>query len=1005
MNDVAAAPDRASQLNAALAHAQGSQSARKDESCPSCDKQGLAMLVALWAVVPPQNYPASIRENKTYVSHLLAHQFYEGDYLRARPLNKAEAGGSLECSQYVLRRLRQGFVYVYYPDGNHWEIYASQADGRLLRVNLDSPRPMGKGDIACKRFGTGAGTFLLNIDTKAAKSGKVHIGFSDAFWTARVRADVAGSDDLLSGFLKVIDLSNTGNIGSGTFKISDQDIENVVLGFQERPQTDTANREAYARPKSISSKSVYAEMVRINQAFDASGKTTAILLPLQDDIGIATQLNYAKSRAYTDIMGEDDSYTQTDRDKMDAAALLQNIRNGSSEAWSRIEDDINQGEFDTYLQKYIACAEATANYKVFSADYCQWMRQVKSKPYWRLFDAAVEQNGARLCSITTDLYTNCGQTETEFNEILLDALNSEPEKSNDLFWRGAAAADTGLLELLANPTIDKTILDAKKKFGDVKGQLELLGQIKEAKTQTAAANARNWEVLAATLMARSGRLSKAHPKAFRRTMRRIQLLTLQHSGIAVIEAALETDSTGYLRQLRNAYASNPRKINLTPKGTSDRRAVVHLIVGTWTPGQPIPQALQAAASAFAIQPSELPPSTITHVASSPDGAGKLKALVGMNMGIGAVQAFSLISSISNLGADLTTAASSGPNISRISKDIGEASVAALGLWATVTETRALAGQLSNAGAKSARYFELTLKAARLGAIAGTIDGIFQIYDASLLWDKGDTAAAVLRGFSGGTSAASAGTGYMAARLIARQAAAGIAGELAVGAATASGTARAGAVVTAEAPPVALWLGVASGVLFAVSISADLWSKYLTTIPLEKWADRSFLGKNRGKWGAKFKDSKEQLHTLLRELYAIKVDRPSYWDSLLKFEIEVPVWGMASKIDIKLKMKDRIIRWYVYENSNGMTTEASWPLKVAGGDDNDDFAGTGTAKGDGATFTITMGDQSWFEAVKNVLGMNLITPATRMIAGIPSIEVSYWPNSAAYDNFFVDGKGD
>jgi len=262
---------------------------------------------------------------------------------------------------------------------------------------------------------------------------------------------------------------------------------------------------------------------------------------------------------------------------------------------------------------------------------------------------------------------------------------------------------------------------------------------------------------------------------------------------------------------------------------------------------------------------------------------------------------------------------------------------------------------------------------------------------------------VFGGVSVGTSARAALTGYAGTRLIARQAAVGVAVELAAGAATASGAARAGGVLTAEAPPVALWLGVASGVLFAVSISADLYSKYLTTIPLEKWADRSFLGKNRGKWGAAFKDSKEQLHALLRELYAIKVDTPSYWDSLLKFEIEVPVWGMASKIDIKLKMKDRIIRWYVYENSNGTTTEASWPLKIAGGDDNDDFAGTGSAKGEGATFTITMGDQSWFEAVKNVLGMNLITPATRMISGIPSIEVSYWPNAAAYENFFVDGK--
>ena len=1005
MNDLVAPPRPAKPANAALSHAANNPTTGQGESCPSCDKTGLAVLVALWAVIPPQNYPASIRENKNYVNHsAAAAMFGEGSYLTDRPLNRAKAGGSLECSQYVLRRLRKGFLHVYYPSDNQWEVHEVQADGRLLRVNLDSPRPMGKGDAACKRFNTSSSSFLLTVDAKKHKAFK--IGFSDAFWTASIRNKLAGDPMLAAKFMKEVDCSNPASMGGGLHPAQAQMIEDTVLGFQARPQTDTIPQEFYSRPKSIAASTVHGSMVTLNRAFDPSGKVQGVLLPLHDDIGIATQLNFARNRALTDIMGESEAYKEIDRQKMDAAALLDNIRQSSADVWSRIDDDIDLGAFESYLAKYVACAEATANFNVYSADYTGWMDFLSSKPYSTLFDPELPASCAKLAEISAALYVGCGQTKDEFNKVLLKALAENPEDGNHLFWRGAAANDQGVLSLLLDPSIDKTLVDSQKKFDELKGQRELLGEIKAARANAAAANAAHWDQLAALLNSRARRLRDANPKAFRRTMRRIQALTLHHNGMGVLEVALEGDVSGYLRQLRNAASATPnaQNIRITPRNAGQIRALSHLIAASWKPGEPIPAALRDAQVTLGIGADELPPYSVTNIENPKESIAALKKVGALTAGMGALQAFSLFTSLQKLGVDLAEAQASGPNMGRITRDVGEATAALLSVVAVSMELRAITETARNSGAKNARAYGLGVTAARLGMIAAAIEGGFQIYDSTLLWEQGDKTASLLKGVAGGSSIASAGLGYAATRMIARQAAVGIAGEVAASAAAASAVTRGGAVVTVEAPPVALWLSIASIGLFAVSVGADGYSKYFTTIPMEKWADRTFLGKRSGKWGKPFATSKEQLETLLRELYAIKISTPGYFDALLKFEVEVPVWGTESEIDLELKLDGKVLRRYIYKPGGAPIDSPTWQLHVKEGDGKEGFRGTGTAKGQGAVFAIEMGDQSWQEAAKNVV-LGVVTPIARAISGIPSIAVKYSPNTAAHAGFVIDGKSE
>jgi len=1004
MNDLVAPPRPTKPANAALSHAANNPTTGQGESCPTCDKSGLAILVTLWSVIPPQDFPGSFRNNQTYVNHLLSKRLDNG-YLTPRPLNRSKTGESFECSQYVPRRLRKGFLHVYYPGDASWEIYASQADGRLLRVNLDTPRPMGKGDVACKRFNAGSNNLFLRIDAKKHK--QFMIGFSDAFWTKAVRERLVANKDMLALFMKSIDCSAPGsNDSGGLLELDPIYLENGILGFQTRPQTDTVPQEVYKRPKSVPSGDVVTQMAAINRAFDPSGKIGGLFVLLPDDIGIATQLNYAKNQAMTDIMGEGNGYTELDRQKMDAAALLDNIRQSSADVWSRIDDDIDLGAFESYLAKYVACAKATANYNVYSADYTSWMEFVTSKPYSALFDPELPASCAKLGEISADLYVGCGHTKDEFNKILLKALAENPEDGNHLFWRGAAANDQGLVSLLMDPSIDKTLVDSQKKFDEFKGQRELLGQIKAARAGAAAANAAHWDQLAAMLNSRARRLRDANPKAFRRTMRRIQALTLHHNGMGVLELTLEGDVSGYLRQLKNAAsaAPNAQSIRITPRNAGQIKALSQLVAASWKPGEPIPAALRDAQVALGIGADELPPYSVTNIENPKESIAALKKAGALTAGMGALHAFSLFTSLQKLGVDLAQAQASGPNMERITRDVGEATAALLSVVAVSVELRAITETARNGGAKNARAYGLGVRAATLGMIASAIEGGFQIYDSTLLWDQGDEVASMLKGAAGGLSVASAGLGYAATRMIARQAAVGVAGELAAGAAAASAVTRGGAVVTVEAPPVALWLSIASIGLFVVSVGADNYSKYFTTIPMDKWADRTFLGKRSGKWGKPFVTSKEQLETLLRELYAIKISTPGYFDALLKCEVEVPVWGTESEIDLELKLDGKVLRRYIYKPGGTPIDSPTWQLHVKEGDGKEGFRGTGTAKGQGAVFAIEMGDQSWQEAAKNA-ALGVITPVARAISGIPSIAVKYSPNTAAHSGFVIDGKSE
>jgi len=1007
MTETTLTPDRRQSLQTALNHAKGSALPSAADKCPTCDRTGLSILVVLYGVIPTQNYGASFRDGTDYLNGQITLSFDHNRYLSARPLNKAKAGGGLECSQYTLRRLRKGYLHVYYPDDSSWERYDIQSDGRLLRMQLDAARPMGIGDAACKRFVNGVDALLFKVNSK--QHPVFWIGFSDVAWTRKIR-DLVKQSDNLSRYMTQVDTAN--HAGSPMQAIGDaRFITDIVAGFQTRPQTDTLAREAYPRSRSsVPAETLFDSMASANQRYDPQGNIAGLLLPLPDTVGIVTQLNFARNLAYLDIMGEGEGYSDLDRQKMNTAALLDNIKESSSDAWSRIEDDIKLDEFESYREKFFRCWDSQRNFQTYSADYMMWMEHLHSLQLHQLFDSDHIQTCLSLSRIAADVYEGCGMTEKEFDNILLPQLQADADAAEQLFWRGATANEPSLLGQLTNPAVDKTLLEGSKKFGEVSEQIGLLNDVSAAKAKAAQMNRESWARLSRVLASRARRLHDKDPKTFRRTMRRIQAVTLQTEGLGILEHAPHTDASGYLTQLRGAIGSKDpatAKIKYTPRNNGQIAALSELVVTTWRAGQPMPKGLETAVTQLNLAVDELPASTIIEVKESVATAKSLHGALRLNAGLAALQAFGLVNSLKALSIDLAEAQAKGPNWERLSKDIGEVSVAMLGLAAGAIEAVAITNQLAANGTKTVRFWKLSRTAGFIGMLGSAVEGGFQINEGISLWHDGDSGAGALKGVAGISSITSGGLAYAATRILAREAikraALGATAEIAMGAAAASTATRAGAVVSAEAPPVALWLGIASAALWAASIGAEWWSKYLTTVPLEKWADRSYLGNRTGKWGPAFTSGTNELHNLLRHLYAIEVDKPSALDLRLKFEIQVPVWGNASRIDLAIKHGGKVLRSYAYENAN-TGTAARWELQLHNESPNELFNGYGEAVGEGAKFTIEVGDQSLSGALTKAIS-NMITPVMigRMFSGAPTIEVKYWPNLIAYPGFMIDDR--
>ena len=576
--------------------------------CPSCDKSGLTFLVTQYAALPPQWYRPG---ESDWVQQ--ADMYDQNGYLGARPL---------KSSQYVLRRLRQGWLYVWYPATRLWEVYRVQSGGRLLRMAPDMMHAMGIGDPACKRFASVPDSMLLTIENPQ-RHDKVWIGFSDARWTAKVRASVAR--DPAAAHMKQITpkamtqstvMANMGPmhlVGPGV-------LSSGVVGFQKRAAKQTLENEAYERPDPEDESRLYQVMTTNN----APWKIEGMLLPLEDDIGIATQLNFFRNCALADIMGNTDGkgmpYTPLERDKMVTAGLIETLPVGSRA--DEIKEHLDVKAYDDFLVKYHRCQDSSADFDNRSNDYIGWIKFTAQRGHPALFDPADVEVAAHLGQCVADMYEGCGLNQREFDEVLHQQLALDVAAAGQLLWRGIAANQEDLLEMLhiSKLGMASKSLESVKQRIEVGEQLAYLKEVRELEEKAMHVNGANAHRLLNMIGSRARQLQKADFKLYRQTFRRMQAVALTADDVAALEVPMRGGVNGLIASLRrtnenakglsvgtsssvynrrlpvadlpeHAKSVNGRVMSNVPKTAEDLDQYLDVLAKQWPKGKPMPRSL------------------------------------------------------------------------------------------------------------------------------------------------------------------------------------------------------------------------------------------------------------------------------------------------------------------------------------------------------------------------------------------------------------------------------
>ena len=1027
-------------LQKAIAAAKENNLPVEPPKCPSCDKSGLSILVTVYAALPPQWFRPGesdwVQEAGMYDQH---------GYL---------AGRALQASQYVLRRLRAGWLYVYYPEAPLWEMYSVQPDGRLLRMAPDLSKAMGIGDAACKRFSTTPDALLLTID-EPKKRPTAWIGFSDARWTKDVRDKVA-TDPAAFHMKKitpkaVCESTVMANMGPLS-QIGDGVLKNQVMGFQQRVDRRTALVEAYARPAPCTETDVMRVMKRNNAPYKIDG----LLLPLEDDIGIATQLNYYRNCALADIMGNTDGkgkpYSNTDRDLMATAGLIESTPFGNQKG--KVEAMLDPKAYKDYLEKYHRCADASADFDKRSADYTAWMQFIPQRRHPELFDPKDTHMAALFGHCVANLYEGCGVSKNEFEKVLLAQLMLDTVSAQQLFWRGIAANQDDLLALLS-PHKGK-VGEGTKMYVEGREQIAFLREVRELKNEAAHVNAENAKRLMQAIGARARQLLKANPKLYRQTFRRIQAAALTAEDVAFIQVPGKGGAAALLTSLRRKQGEAINKglsvgspktpynrplpadavpdgmkaqaggkiMTKVPKSTKQIDEYFDVLGKEWRKGEAMPAQFNKIAE-IADVTHALPEHEVFKMKEDLSLTGA-KVYAAASAGLAVLRIFSLAQSLNELGVDISEAQSGDANWGRLVKDLGEASASAIAIWQARYELRYVSEQIAHKGEKTAEYFRLSAAGGRLVMAVSFIEGALGIWDGTQLWREGDAVAGRLK-IGAGASGIGSGIAYYAyTRMVANAALKGMAeraamtavGEAAAGLAVAGEATALGAEVSVEAPPVAMWIGLASAALTVTSWGLGYMADHFVTSPFEKWASRSLLRKaHSSKWGAPYSTTRQQLEALLRLFYSVKLEKASAFGTPNAIKIEIPVFGDATEMDIQIKApgssgQSVIARYQLNGAGRSKTTAKEFHLEnVIHSPAAAQVHAQASLEGDALSILIWIGESSSFQAntIENVItdaiipGVGLYRTAKALIQGVPVAEVQYWPNRAAYRDFFVDGR--
>lgn len=232
-------------------------------SCEYCDKRGVPIFPARYAVaLPNANAPALT--------------------------NKPSVALPDASSQYTLRALRSGYLYVYDEARKRWDDYFVTEDGYFFKTSTQAkgqPLVLPKKPFSCPDEGHRAIASCITIPD-AKRATKVWLAFSDGQWTEAVRKRHDSADYRkkhmrcvdVKAYSASIDAKHCLPIKDAGSKIAEYALDKAALG-----------KAVGFSPVPLASRKGHAERLIAEAEKLAPGK--GFIVALSDPVGIAAELS------------------------------------------------------------------------------------------------------------------------------------------------------------------------------------------------------------------------------------------------------------------------------------------------------------------------------------------------------------------------------------------------------------------------------------------------------------------------------------------------------------------------------------------------------------------------------------------------------------------------------------------------------------------------------------------------------------------------------------------
>lgn len=244
--------------------------------CKFCQKKGLPILPVRFGVAPTKAYGAN--------------HFKVAPPDATRYLGKPPVALDAKETVYTGRRLRAGYLYVYYETYHHWEAFAVDQAGCLSEVPIaDQAAPAcDRFHAACARDATKVANASVLTIQDPETAGKVWIGYSDAWWTKAVRDDNATAATRKK-HMREVDVAGWFNAGKpgGKQPAHSFQVMNVDLMVAEYAMPLLDGALAFA---SNPYKFHAGDAQALKQECEALAEGKGLVLALEDPVGIATEL-------------------------------------------------------------------------------------------------------------------------------------------------------------------------------------------------------------------------------------------------------------------------------------------------------------------------------------------------------------------------------------------------------------------------------------------------------------------------------------------------------------------------------------------------------------------------------------------------------------------------------------------------------------------------------------------------------------------------------------------